>query len=63
MLMERIIKAYTNVGDIVLDCFSGSGSTMIASQNVGREFVGSELSMEYVQKSLERMKRLNPLGL
>ena len=63
VLMERIIKAYTNVGDIVLDCFSGSGSTMIASQNVGREFIGSELSEEYVQKSLERMKMLNPLGL
>ena len=63
ILMERIIKAYTNIGDTVLDCFSGSGSTMIASHNVSRNFIGSEVSEEYVRLSLERMKMLNPLGL
>ena len=63
LILERIIKGYTNKGDTVVDIFSGSGSTMIACQNTDREFIGSELSEEYVQKSLERMKILNPLGL
>ena len=63
VLMERIIKAYSNVNDVILDCFSGSGSTMIASQNVQRQFVGCEVDEEYVKKSNERMQSLNPLGI
>lgn len=53
-LLERIIKANSNVGDIVLDCFSGSGSTMIAAQRLGRQFVGAEINKEYYERSLER---------
>ena len=58
--LERIIKAYTNPGDTVLDCFSGSGSTMIAATRTGRKFIGCELSTEYYEKSLERYKELVP---
>ena len=57
-ILERIIKANSNPGDIVLDCFSGSGSTMIAAKRTGRKFIGSEISEEYYNKSLERMKEL-----
>lgn len=53
-LLERIILANTNKGDTVLDIFSGSGSTAIACDNVEREFIGSELSQDYYDKSLER---------
>lgn len=59
ILLERIIKANTDPGDIVLDCFSGSGSTMIAAKRTGRKFIGSEISKEYYDKSLERMKELS----
>ena len=58
--LERIIKAYTNPGDTVLDCFGGSGSTMIAATRTGRKFIGCELSKEYYEKSLERYKELVP---
>ena len=58
--LERIIKAYTNPGDTVLDCFSGSGSTMIAATRTDRKFSGCELSTEYYEKSLERYKELVP---
>ena len=58
MLLERLIKAYTNEGDIVLDIFSGSGSTMIACNNTKRVFVGCELNEEYYDKSLERYKNM-----
>jgi DNA modification methylase len=53
-LLERLITAYTNPGDRVLDIFSGSGSTMIVCDKLGREFIGSELSKEYYAKSLQR---------
>ena len=40
LILERIINAYTNKGDTVLDIFSGSGSTMIACDNTERNFIG-----------------------
>jgi adenine-specific DNA-methyltransferase len=57
-LLERIIKAHTKPGDTVLDCFSGSGSTMIAAVNTGRDFKGCEFDHDYVQKSWERLEKL-----
>ena len=56
ILLERIIKAYTNPDDTVLDIFMGSGSTMIACNNTGRLGKGCELDKEYYEKSLERIK-------
>jgi site-specific DNA-methyltransferase (adenine-specific) len=53
-ILERIINANTNPGDTVLDLFSGSGSTAIACDNTGRKFIGSELSKEYFDKSVQR---------
>lgn len=58
-LTERMIKAHTQPGDIVLDCFSGAGTTMIACANTGRSFQGCEFDAEYVEKSLERFKKLS----
>jgi DNA modification methylase len=54
VLLERIIKAHTNENDIVLDIFSGTGSTAIACDNVNRKFVGCEKDPTYWQKSIER---------
>ena len=54
-ILERIIKAYTNVGDVVLDCFVGSGSTAVASIRTGREYLGCEKSKEYYTKAKERL--------
>jgi adenine-specific DNA-methyltransferase len=58
LILERIIKAYTNEGDTVLDIFSGSGSTMIACKNTNRNFIGCELSKNYYKKSLKRFDDL-----
>jgi DNA modification methylase len=57
-LLRRLIRAYTASGEVVLDCFSGSGSTAIASRMEGRSFVGCEVSEEYHRKSLERINAL-----
>ena len=63
MIMERIIRAYTNIGDVVVDPFSGSGSTMIAADKCNRKFIGAEIDQEYYEKSLARRKELRVLKL
>lgn len=57
MILDRIIRAYTNEGDVVLDIFSGSGSTAIASDCAGRDFIGCELDSDYHRLSLERREQ------
>jgi hypothetical protein len=42
--MERIIKASSNPGDVVLDPFCGCGTTLHAAQNLGREWIGIDIS-------------------
>lgn len=54
-LLKRIIMANTEPDGIVLDFFSGSGSTAIATRECGRNFVGCEIDPEYYQKSLKRI--------
>jgi len=46
-LMEYLIKTYSNKDDIILDSFIGSGTTMIASQNLRRSCIGIEILSEY----------------
>jgi site-specific DNA-methyltransferase (adenine-specific) len=57
-LLERIIKAHTNKGDVVCDFFSGSGSTAVAALRTGRKFTGCENNKEYYSKSLDRIEEL-----
>lgn len=54
-ILARMIKAYTNPNDTVLDIFSGSGSTAIACTRTNRNFVGSEADAGYYNKSLDRI--------
>lgn len=58
-LIEELIAKHSNEGDIVLDCFSGSGTTAVASHNQNRNFVGCELSKDYYDQSLDRFKDLH----
>ena len=58
-ILERIIKAYTNPNDTVLDIFMGSGSTMVACNNAGRKGIGCEVDPEYYEKSLVRIDSLD----
>ena len=60
-ILERMIGAYTNPGDFVLDIFMGSGSTAIAAERCGRNYIGCERDEEYYTKSLERIEKMKDL--
>ncbi len=53
-LLERIIMASTNEGDLIFDPFSGSSTTGVAAVKLGRKFVGTELEKEFIDISVKR---------
>lgn len=56
LLMEYLIKTYTNEGETVLDFTMGSGSTMVACLNTNRKGIGIELDKDYYEAALKRFK-------
>lgn len=54
-LISELIEKHSNPGDVVLDCFSGSGTTAHASICTNRNFLGCELSEDYFAKSIDRL--------
>lgn len=60
MLADAILDA-TNKGDLVLDPFAGSGSTLVAAHRVGRRAAGIELDPLYVDGALQRIIALTGL--
>jgi site-specific DNA-methyltransferase (adenine-specific) len=54
LLLEDLIKTYTNEGDLVVDLTMGSGSTMVACQNTGRRCIGIEMSEKYFNIACDR---------
>src|SRR5437879_5413285 len=54
-LLERILQAATNEGDVVLDPFAGSGTTLLAALRLRRNAAGCELGAEFLTLSLRRL--------
>lgn len=54
-LLERIIKASSNVGDTVLDPFSGSFTTSSVAKKLKRRSIGIEVNMEYIKMGIRRL--------
>ncbi len=57
-LLERIIKACSNVGDTVLDPFSGSGTTCYVAKKLNRKYIGIEKEKEYFNISKRRIESI-----
>ena len=57
LLLEDLIKTFSNEGDLVVDLTMGSGSTGVACINTGRNFVGIELDKQYFEIAQERINK------
>lgn len=55
-LLDRLLTAATKEGDVVLDPFSGSGTTGIVAHRLGRTYIGIEKIKEYVDLTIKRYK-------
>ena len=56
-LFMKILQDYSNENDLVLDCFSGSGTTAVACHNLKRRFICIEKDPEYAKASQERLEQ------
>lgn len=56
-IIENLIINSSCVGDTVLDCFMGSGTTGVACVNTGRKFIGMELGAQYFNTATERINK------
>jgi len=59
-IIEPAIDNCTDINDLLLDLFLGSGSTMVASHQLKRKCYGMELDPKYCQVIIDRMKKLDP---
>lgn len=55
-LLERIIKASSNPNDIVLDAFCGCGTALVAAQNLGRQWIGIDISPTACRVMAKRLR-------
>ena len=57
-LLERIIKASSNPGDIIFDCFMGSGTTQAVAMKLGRRFIGADINLGSIQITMKRLSKI-----
>lgn len=62
-ILRRYIRNISNSGDILLDSFSGSGSIALAAMKEGRKSINIELSTEYYEDSINRLKDIDKSNL
>lgn len=57
-LIERVINASSKPGDIVFDCFMGSGTTQAVAMKLGRRFIGADINLGAVQTTTKRLLQI-----
>ncbi len=53
-MLKRIVEASSNPGDLVLDCFAGSGTTLVAAEELGRQWIGVDIGDESIKVIRDR---------
>jgi DNA modification methylase len=62
-LIEKLIRASTDTGGVVVECFAGSGSTLQAAFNTQRYYIGGDIAAEYVALANKRLDKPYTLPL
>ena len=57
-LLERLIESSSEPGDLVLDCFVGSGTTVAVAQRLGRRWIGCDINKGAIQTTAKRIQEL-----
>lgn len=57
-LIERFVRASSNEGDLVMDCFVGSGTTCAVAQQLGRRWIGCDINLASIQTTTKRINHL-----
>jgi len=58
-LIRKLVLASSNPGDLVIDPFSGSGTTLVVAEQMGRKWLGCDLSSEYNTWTIERLESVS----
>jgi len=58
-LLDRLILMTTDEDDIVLDPFMGTGTTAIAAKHLGRNYIGFEIDLKYIEITKEKLKNIH----
>lgn len=57
-LLRKILLASSNPGDLVLDCFCGSGTTLAVAQKLGRRWIGCDINLGAIQTTTKRLNQI-----
>ena len=57
-MLERIVRVCSNPGQIIFDCFMGSGTTQAAAMKLGRRFIGADINLGAVQTTTKRLNKV-----
>lgn len=58
-LLKRLLSTFTDDGDIVFDCFMGSGTTQAVAHNLKRKYLGADINLGAIQTTSKRLGKLN----
>ena len=57
-LLERIVETSSNPGDLIFDCFMGSGTTQAVAMKLGRRFIGADINLGAIETSTKRLIKI-----
>lgn len=61
-LIRKFVLASSDRGDLIVDPFSGSGTTLVVAEQLGRRWLGCDISPEYNQWAIQRLQTVQPLS-
>jgi site-specific DNA-methyltransferase (adenine-specific) len=62
-LLRKLVLAATDEGQAVLDPFSGSGTTVVVAEQLGRKWMGCDLNPEYNKWAIERLENVRRMSV